>query len=465
MPMLSQNDIASTLISHYFSRICKLAGCFDSDLNPFRCLATSMMSYSKPVYLLLQASSAAHLSRQYPKMRLKALSLQSEAFSAVSSDIGKLQGSNASVVSDELMISSIIAGLTSAWYDVNDLGQSHVLGGQVLLYLWLKPQRHRMKYQQTFILGAFVYWLMVSSFVVGDPRASFEYHENLFKTISNLEMSHDIIDDTHVPENLRRIIPHPLTGFSINLLVSVGKVGSICRMKQMGMAEQSIWDPEEPLEGRAQLVELELLDQFQTYQHNFTDPEDPQTTIDEILAVGEAYRCAGLLQLYTTFPQLLQRQAQVSDPLELGMSLESEMSAMILNSQGEFTPAQHNFLVALASHICGILETIPPTSGTRVLQGLPVIIAATWLVDPIPNLMDAPFVHPQLVLMESPNTKEQWRVKVKQGLQLHGEYVGLEQVSRIIAIVEEVWQIDDSGDKKCDWMVVIASRGMQTLYG
>jgi hypothetical protein len=133
---LSPDDESKVLIHHYFTEICKIAGCFDSDLNPFRTLAASMMTYSRPVYLLVQASSAAHMGRHDPRMRIKALSLQSEAFSAVRDDISQLQNPTTnSFVSDELMISSIIAGLTSAWYDVNDLGQSHVLGGQVLLYL------------------------------------------------------------------------------------------------------------------------------------------------------------------------------------------------------------------------------------------------------------------------------------------------------------------------------------------
>lgn len=468
------DDEASVLIHHYFTRLCKIAGCFDSDLNPFRTLASSMMSYSRPVYLLLQASSAAHLSRRRPEMRIKALSLQSEAFSAVRNDIAKIQGPRQSIVSDELMISSIIAGLTSAWYDVDDLGESHVLGGQVLLYLWLKPQRNRLQYQQTFILGAFVYWLMISAFVVGDARRSFEYQDNLLNTMNNLEISHDILDDTDIPEHLRRIIPHPLAGFSIKLLISIGKVGSLCRMHQSRSQQSDDFGMGDSLDYMAQTVELELLEQVQCHQTNFKDPEDTQTTIDEILSVGEAYRCAGLLQLYTKFPQLLQWHSQLAPDTSLFFSessLETEMEAMILNSRGEFTLSQHNWLRALASHICSILISIPTNSSTRVLQGLPVIIASTWLVDPmIPQpsdstIYDEVFEHPHLPLRICSTTKEQWRESVRRGLRLHGEYVGLEQVSRIINIVEEIWHLDDEGGKKCDWMVVVASKGMQTLYG
>jgi len=468
------DDEATLLIHHYFSRICKIAGCFDSDLNPFRSLASSMMSYSRPVFLLLQASSAAHLCRQRPELKIKALSLQSEAFSAVRDDIAKIQGPTRSIVSDELMISSIIAGLTSAWYDVDDLGQSHVLGGQVLLYLWLKPQRNRLQYQQTFILGAFVYWLMISAFVVGDARGSFEYEDNLLNTVKDLEMSHDILDDTDVPEHLRMIIPHPLCGFSIKLLISIGKVGALCRMNQCRLQEPNDWEFGDSLEYKAEIVEKELLEHIQGHQNNFKDPEDTQTTIDEILSVGEAYRCAGLLQLYTTYPQLLQRQVQQASyvgAVSSEFSLESAMEAMILNSRGEFTLLQHNWLRLLASHICSILISIPTNSSTRVLQGLPVIIASTWLVNPMTSqTLDMAesynaFEHPHLPLRSFSNTNEQWRDSVRYGLRLHGEYVGLEQVSRIIDIVEEIWQLDDEGGKKYDWMVVVASKGMQTLYG
>jgi len=227
-----------------------------------------MMTYSKPVYLLLQASSAAHLGRQDPKMRIKALSLQSEAFSAVRNDIGKLQEPNQNIVTDELMLASIIAGLTSAWYDVNDLGQSHVLGGQVLLYLWLKPQRNQLRYQQTFILGCFVYWLMISAFVVGDPEESFQYHEALHQTVNSLDMGCDIVDDANIPRSLREIIPHPLTGFSMELLISIGKVGSLCRMRHNETGKGSSTE----LEDKARVVEFELLGHHQTLQENSKIP-------------------------------------------------------------------------------------------------------------------------------------------------------------------------------------------------
>ncbi|KAG9241796.1 fungal-specific transcription factor domain-containing protein [Calycina marina] len=472
---LPVDDEASVLIHHYFTKICKIAGCFDSDLNPFRKLASTMMSYSRPVYLLLQASSAAHLSRQVPEMRIKALQLQSEAFAAVRDDISKVQGPRQprhNIVTDELMISSIIAGLTSAWYDVNDVGGSHVLGGQVLLYLWLQPQRKRLQYQQTFILGAFVYWLTISSFVVGDAERSYQYQDNLLKTVNELDISHDFVDDTAVPDALRRIFPHPLAGFSIPLLVMVGKVGSLCRMQQTSGSSNNVAFTDLQ-ERKAQALELELLDKAQVHLPNFADPMDPLTTIDEILSVGEAYQCAGLLQLYATFPSLLQRQfaRNYTDNLAAQVpSLEAEMEAMVTNSEGRYTAQQHNWLRAFAFHICNILVSVPSNSGTRVLQGLPVIIASTWLVNPETSsreLTDPDTIveHSRLFLCTSTKKTEYWRNQVRLGLRLHGEVVGLEQVSRIINIVEEIWRLDNEGYKKCDWMAVVASKGMQTLYG
>ncbi|KAF4637685.1 hypothetical protein G7Y89_g406 [Cudoniella acicularis] len=464
---------SSSLIHHYFTRVCRIAGCFDSSLSPFRTVSASMMTYSKPVLLFLQASSAAQLSRQHPQMRFKALKLQSEAFSAVRNEIGNLQGP---VVSDELMLSCIIAGLTSAWYDVNDIGLSHVSGSQVLLSLWLMSQRGRLKYQQTFILGSYIYWFMNAAFVAGDPRESFHYQEALQYIVRNLDMSHDIINDSDIPEHLRKVLPHPLTGFSMQLCISVGKVGSLCRLRYSCMAQPNYDELQEFLEERAQYVESELLELVQSYQSNFKDPEDPHTTVEEILSVGEAYRCAGLLQLYTTFPHLLQQQVQLSSRNTSGNSeteLPQEMETMRLDSIAEFTTLQHNWLRALSFHILKILETIPPTSGTRALQGLPVLIAATWLVDPMNDDSSGsdegrnqiPFEHPHLPLRKSSSSKEYWRQLVQVGLRQHNEYVSLQQVSRILEIVEEIWRLDDKGEEKCHWMVVVASKGLQTLYG
>jgi hypothetical protein len=410
-----------------------------------------MMTYSEPVFLLLQASSAAQLSRQKSEMRIKALTLQSEAFSAVRKDIGHIQRRKGQgLVSDELMLSSVIAGLTSAWYDVNDIGLSHVLGSQVLLSLWLGSKRNRLGHQENFILGAFVYWICITSFVVGDPEGSLEFQEGLLAHVRSLEMGHDIVEDASYLNNDSSILPHPLTGFSTELFICMGKVGSLCRLRQNDRFISG--DRLQLLEATARTIELELLDLLQSFQNNFTDPQDPCTTIEEILSVGEAYRCAGLLQLYTTFPRLLQRYDQTPPAPD---------------SREEFTPWQHNWLRSLAVHILKILESIPSTSGTRVLQGLPAIIAASWLVDPMSSTYPShpEFQHPRLPLTESSASKEHWRRAVRLGLQMHEQYVGLQQVSRILHIVEEVWRLDDRGGGKCHWMVVVASKGLQTLYG
>jgi hypothetical protein len=467
------NDESFILIQHYFTRVCKIAGCFDSDVSPFRIIPATMMSYSKPVFLLLQASSAAQLSRQDPKMRYKALSLQSEAFSAVRTEIASLRGS---IVSDELMLSCIIAGLTSSWYDVNDIGSSHVLGSQVLLSLWLTSKSNHLKYHETFILGAYVYWLAISAFVTGDPKSSFHFQGVLQQTLHNMEMSHDIVDDTEVPDSYRRIFPHPLTGFSMQTVICVGKVGSLCRVAH-NETVQSLQtfplngaDRQQNLENKARSVEKELLGLIQTHQNKFQDPQDSQTTIDEILIVGEAYRCAGLLQLYMTFPQLLQEQMldlSNRDNESWEENLLFELYTQEVTSRKGFTTLQHNWLRSLAFHILSLLETIPPTSGTRVLQGLPVLIAATWLVDSMNDgiTTQTPLEHPRLPLRKSSKSKEDWREIVRDGLRMHAEYVGLQQVSRILEIVEEVWKRDDEGKGKCHWIVVVASMGLQTLYG
>lgn len=458
-------DESSALIQHYFTRVCKIAGCFDSGISPFRTIPATMMAYSQPVFLLLQASSAAQLSRQYPPMRYKALSLQSAAFSSVRSEIASLRGSM--TVSDELMLSCIIAGLTSSWYDVNDLGSSHVLGSQVLLSLWLSSKKSRLKYQETSILGAYVYWLAISAFVTGDPRSSFHFQEALQVTLRDMQMSFDILDDSDIPESSRRLFPHPLTGFSMQTFICIGKVGSLCRLAHGETIQKHPGsEHKHELEEKAKYIEAELLLASQPRQANFQDPQDSQTTIEDILAVCEAYRCAGLLQLYMTFPQLLQYHKQGNFGNDISgweKQFLYELTRQEMSSNGGFTPWQYNWLRRLAFHILAILEKVPPTSGTRVIQGLPVLIAATWFVDPVVD--DHTFEHPLLAVAQSSRSKEEGRTIVSHGLRMHEKYVGLQQVSRVLEILEEVWRSDDEGMGKCNWIALVDAKGLQTLYG
>jgi hypothetical protein len=308
---------------------------------------------------------------------------------------------------------------------------------------------------------------MISSFAAGDPWQSFCYQEAQQATVANLDMCRDVVDNEHVPEEQRKVYPHPLTGFSNEVCLAVGKVGSLCRLHY-----NSMHDRRDLLEEKAIMSEKELLDLEEFESGNFQDPQDPKTTVEEILSVREAYRLAGLLQLYDTFPHLLNQHAQSSPSPEAS-------SPKFETKEQPHTPTQHNFLLALAVHILRILATIPPSSGTRVLQGLPALIAATWLADPHSSTI-AVFEHPHLPLKLPPaqpipldeqtsSSKQYWRDRVREGLRKHDEYVGLQQVSRVLDIVEEVWRLDDrrgkDGGEKCKWMVVVARKGLQTLYG
>jgi hypothetical protein len=228
---------------------------------------------------------------------------------------------------------------------------------------------------------------------------------------------------------------------------------------------------------KAESVETELLDLDLSRQSNFQDPQDPHTTVDEILKVGEAFRYAGLLQLYATFPQLLQKRAKCSvmhdDFASLGIYTYPQMESNGSSPVKGVGPDQHNWLRALAFHILKILEPVPATSGTRGYLGLPVLIAGSWIANPIAvdgtdfedNGDQMMFEHPRLPLLRCTDSKEHWREIIRQGLRRHNDYVGLQQVSRILEILEEVWHLDDSGTTKCNWMVVVASKSLQTLYG
>lgn len=325
------------------------------------------------------------------------------------------------------------------------------------------------------LICTFTIGFMITPFAVGNSWESLHYQEVLYRTICNLDISHDVSDDTNIPKMLRRTFPYPLTGFSFQLYTSVGKVESLCRLYHQGDAWTE--SSRQYLEQKARSVETELLDLVQVCQPNFEDPQDPNTSLDEILGVGEAYRFAGLLQLYSTFPRLL-HQTKTTPTSETRSSFDalSDMDFDNPSSCKEFTPSQYNWLRALAIHILRILVRIPASSGTRVIQGLPVLIAASWLVDPLTThqvhvaSLDQPHIHtilphPRLTVEESSFSKDHWRRLVRKGLQEHNEYVGLQQVLRILEIVEEVWRLDDLGFKKCQWMEIVASKGLQTLYG
>jgi hypothetical protein len=188
------------------------------------------------------------------------------------------------------------------------------------------------------------------------------------------------------------------------------------------------------------------------------DPGDTRTCAQDFVAVAEAYRCAGLLELYRVFPLLLQKR--------LGTDQRSWADDLTFDS---FTaPPFHKtsetnhfaFLSSLALHIIDLLVSIPPTSGTCFLQLILLVIASAELRFSA-NLDYFDLDANDVKVAEA-------REFVMSRLQEFARRLPAKPISKMIDLIAEVWRRVDVSDATSSdnfWIDVMIENRWQTIMG
>jgi hypothetical protein len=387
-------------------------------------------------------------------MGSEALRLQAQAFSKARSRIDSVIRQSMHV-SDDLMLSIVLLGLTASWYDLNDTGAQHLAGAQVLMAHWLGGIQFRPNYQESFILGCFIYWQTISAFVVGSPEETLLQQEFWEGVLVNFEIN--TMNSIPAEKEGAKTVPHPLSGFSARLYLLVGQVGSLCRTRL-----KSCVSPIETNEyiTKSQVLEKKLWGLDLSARNVFIDLYDHQTSVEDIQKINEVYRCAGLLQLYHYFPELLRMPGCpfTTKADDDGTSLIGSLSSVSLES--------------LAVLVLQILIEVPDISGTCSIQGIPLLIAASNLGLPDLSTYDASQsseLHQHVGVMNNHRkpqikTMAQCRHFIRHRLSKIDVYVGLKPVQRVREIVDEIFRRKDKGEA-CDWLHVLQDHGWETLLG
>ncbi|CAK7222747.1 hypothetical protein SCUCBS95973_004950 [Sporothrix curviconia] len=113
------------------------------------------------------------------------------------------------------------------------------------------------------------------------------------------------------------------------------------------------------------------------------DTGDSRTPPSHLALIAEAYRLSSLLVLYETFPSLGFLRLPGRAPTEGGGCLSNAVSdAFSLSLAGSPAVLWQEWITPLSLHLLQVLERIPPTSGSRVIQPLLYICASTGLRQP-----------------------------------------------------------------------------------
>lgn len=507
------DDIESKLVQHYFKEVCILFSSFDSLLNPFRTTIGRIFQESPSIYYAIQSMAAAHLANTIPNMTEVGKMMQRRACDSLQAELPAVQSGQTS--GTVTFLSIVLLGMTTSWHQSNALGEEFLAMARSLIVpkLICNTSREEVRRETQFFEEALIYWEMLMGFVTQDTVTC--------SSGSVLRQRSRTAPQPAEPSTRARfidgkIVPHPWTGIAPSIQLLFAEVGRLVRKERLlhlyGSPDLLIQQQQNLTDARS--LEEDLLAAEYPGQQELADPGDVRTPKRDFLVLAEAYRCAGLLELYRVFPYLLRRRlglvtcddnegdpsTQVdtdtdthtvpdtdtngctadffvipwtTQPAEqhLGISAFSAPATPPFTNPSQppvpfpppprfSTPHETTdttiWLNSLALHILSLLSSLPPTSGTCCLQPILFVAAASELR--LTSSIDYFDVH------GNDSRVLGGRRFAERRLEEFAMRLPEKPLRRCLQIVREVWRRGDEG-MGVFWVDVVVQMGWETVMG
>ncbi|KAF5017532.1 hypothetical protein F66182_10533 [Fusarium sp. NRRL 66182] len=358
-------DTPSLLISNWFEQVCTQWSGFDSDANLNRKLALELCTSSQPVFSSLQSMSAGFLSTRLPHMRQSAVYfLQAATGSVLSEAEETIQNPLVDAMPAGVLFSLFCLGTTVCWVDARQLGLPFFRAARKIL------DRFNRRFSALSARD-----LELLSFF----NRSLTYCEMLLATV-NQDEDTTVASENNPMQLTERYMdssPHPWTGISPLASQLFAQSMRLCRSfrRNLRLPKETGRDFQRALDEirEAQRLEERLLGLDFQGSICLASTGDYRTPSIHLAQVAEAYKLAALLQLYQTFPDLV--------------ALRLPPNSLHANSR--HIPWEE-WIIPLSLRLVNVLEHIPPSSGTRVIQPLLYITASTGLRYDATTLLDIP---------------------------------------------------------------------------
>lgn len=400
-------DIPTMLIEHWFTNVCPMWSAFDSPKNLHRQIAWRTWQQSEAVFYALQSMSAACLMDSLPHVKRTVGILSTKAVEAIQRGTAELESpeirARRSLPSD-LLLAIFAMGTSVCWSDTRQLGLWFLSKARGLLSQYENngPNlQHAERKELLHFRDAMVYWEMLSQVIGSDAQGALASRREMCKLRlsqpgnekdCHRQSSHDFgvenlnFMDQNSYDSSCQLSLHPWTGVSTSIQHKFGLVILLCREHRLGSKKRGIGTSAalsealvsiqlaQDLEGELMAAKFDSMS-YQVYELFETSPTsdtgDQATPVSHLVGTAEAYRLAALLQLYQTFPDL-EVKSIIDDPMAALTTIPDEIEA-----QTEVQREQA--LLALTLRLIETLQYIPAESGTRCIQPILYISAATGL--------------------------------------------------------------------------------------
>lgn len=474
--------LPTMLVDYYFSYVCQIFSSFDGTLNPFRSTVGKLWDGSASIYYAIQSMAAAYLSHHFPRMAPVGIQMQRETYKCLYQ--ATQTGRNASENLDKTLLTVLLVGQTTAWHNPKDLGMIHLKTAKRLNKRRIEQQMASIsdkatRRQNEFFQQCILYWDMLAGYVEDDID-ELDFDEN------NPPLS-DSDSPPSAEEPAEKVFPHPWTGVSAKVQKLFAQVGRLVRSYRKGVAQetassldflsldldfganfgqQSIITIEAT--AKAQLLEEELLAFEPPSVCNLVDAGDDNTPVQQYILLAEAFRCAALLEIYRIFPTILSKRVPLANDFASSASstIPAQLSAVLPFPSSPASQDPNDFLVSLAIHTLSLLAKIPSTSGTRCLQPIILICAASELRFSFPSADVPDFA--QSNMFSSLTGREvdiaDARRFASGRLQEMKLSLPAKPIVKALQVLGETWDRADLG-QDCFWMDVMDGMGWKTIFG
>ncbi|KAL5400294.1 hypothetical protein PMIN06_000816 [Paraphaeosphaeria minitans] len=442
-PSSTADDLESVLVQHYFKEVCGRFSCFDSHLNPFRTTIGRIYQHTPSIYYGIMSMAAAHLANTFPYMAQLGVDMQRKARDALLTELPLAH--NDSISCTKAFLSTMLLGTTTGWHDNDILGEEFLSAARSLILpkLLNNAEGDGGKQRETqFFEESLIYWEMLMGFVNPDAMTF---------APSGLRSRPKKIPSARKPDG--KIMPHPWTGIAPTIMILFAEVGRLVRRERMrdGNASVDFRRHHENLLNAATLEEDLLAAEYPTTDE-IAELGDERTSKQDFVAVAEAYRCAGLLEIYRVFPSILRKRLGTKD------SHSGELVDFNTFPMPRFETAYEDtdtklWLNSLAMHILDLIDSIPSSSGTICIQHILIVSAASELrfVSSV-DFFD--------VYANDTRVCQSREFAVKR-LQEYSRRLPAKPFRGMIDLVKEVWRRQDNGDSVF-WVDVIDEQGYKS---
>lgn len=386
--------LSTTLIEYYFRRICPGRSTFDSELNNNRVLARDTWATSEAVFYTLQVMSAACLADTMPQASEILPSLKEQALFAITQGVSQVRSLRVARVTADLVFAVLAMGTSSHWVLPGNSDYPWLESAREMLSIFAVGMSAADALVHAYFCQALAYWEMILTVIGRGPDSSRidkrrrKYHGRLRRAML-LEANHldATTDDEQQPSisSLKPLgtLPNSWCGVSNEVIEVFGQVMALCRSaceyKQektcltLDTTSKALCDIAVAHELEKELLGMDfdtivLLEEVQGFY--VVETQDDTTPISHLLQTAEAYRKAGLLQLYLTFDDLIVNTGGGRDGSAIKNAVPSEATDK---------EARERSLVDMALQLVATLEKIPAESGSKFIHPMLYLSAAIGL--------------------------------------------------------------------------------------